>query len=353
MPKFSDVFKETIFPTRKIENWKYTPLNSILNTSFDIHLNPISHENQKDLINSELNKDVLSNHPFALLALNYAESKELIHIKESCSSPIHIRCEEENNKANFYHKKIIIEENVQADIIFEHDSLDNSPCFSSFLIEIILEKNASLSFYKKQSINSSSFLFDFILVNQKENSFFNSFTLDKGAALSRTDFLVHLNAPYAKAHVQGAYITQEKQIADHHSLIYHHAPYCQSKEHYRGIAKDQSKGIFNGKIVIEKQAQKSVTEQLNKNLLLSNQAEIDTKPELEIYADDVKASHGATIGQLDKASLFYLQARGLSLDHATFLLMHGFLTAVFSDIKNKEIQDLFWNNLNDLFFYAE
>ncbi|MCD8543208.1 MAG: SufD family Fe-S cluster assembly protein [Gammaproteobacteria bacterium] len=176
-------------------------------------------------------------------------------------------------------------------------------------------------------------------VTQKENSTFSATTIDNGAALSRTDIFVNLDAPYAKTSLQGIFETTNQQIADHHSIINHHAPFCESMQHYRGIANDSSTGIFNGKVIIEKNAQKSIVNQLNKNLLLSNKATINTKPELEIYADDVKASHGATVGQLDEQALFYLQSRGIETNDARQLLIDGFLYAIFSTIKNKNIAE--------------
>ena len=237
------------------------------------------------------------------------------------------------------HQRIHIAENVSAEMVFDYSSEDDSACFSNIFTEIILEKNARLSIYKNQKLNQNSFLIDFMLVNQASGSSFYSFTLDKGAALSRTDIVVHLNEPHAEASVHGFYHTVAHQVADHHSVIHHHAPHCQSSEHYRGILDDQSKAIFNGKIVIDKDAQKTSTQQLNKNILLSSKAEIDTKPELEIYANDVKAKHGATVGQLDDQALFYLMARGIEKSEAMQLLLSGFSNEVFLTIPNKEIRE--------------
>lgn len=310
MFKLVDIFKQCGWkeiPTRKMENWKYTPINKLLAAEFN----------------------------------NFSKKNELIEIKLSKKEPLYLNQKYNKNTAQSIHQKIVVGENIHAEILFNHASEDETACFTNIFTEIVLEKNAKLCIYKKQRLNKNSFLIDFIQVNQAEESVFNSFTLDNGATLSRTDFIVNLNAPHAEANLQGVYLTKDEQIADHHSVIHHHAPHCQSKQHYRGILQDKSKAIFNGKVIFEKDAQKSVTQQLNKNLLLSNQAEIDTKPELEIYADDVKASHGATVGQLDQQALFYLQARGIHLQEAKGLLMEGFLKEVFLTIENKELQNSF------------
>ncbi len=320
-------------PTRKMENWKYTPVAKLLETEFNIDFiratagSPYKRPTQ------------LSQHPFANLALETAAEIKIIEIKERLLSPMQINYSNEKNKAQAVHQRIHVAENIHAEIIFDHFSVDNSACFFNIFTEIVLEKNSKLSIYKKQTLNNISSLIDFILVNQAEGSSFYSFTLDKGAALSRTDIEVHLNQPHAEASVHGFYQTIGSQVADHHSVIHHHAPHCQSSEHYRGILNDSSKAVFNGKIIIDQDAQKTSAQQLNKNILLSSKAEIDTKPELEIYADDVKAKHGATIGQLDEQALFYLLARGIEKTEAITLLMIGFAKEVFLAIPNKKVQE--------------
>ncbi len=320
-------------PTRKMENWKYTPVTTLLETEFH------AGQNTGRPTGSPYPRSTkLLQHPFANLALEIADETKIIEIKENLSSPMQINYINEKNKVKIMHQRINIAENIHAEIIFDYFSIDDSACFSNILTEVVLEKNSKLSIYKKQTLNHKSFLIDFILVNQAEGSSFYSFTLDKGAALSRTDIEVHLNQPHAEASVHGFYHTVGSQLADHHSVIHHHAPHCQSSEHYRGILDDNSKAVFNGKVVIDRDAQKTSTQQLNKNILLSSKAEIDTKPELEIYANDVKAKHGATIGQLDEQALFYLLARGIEKTAAITLLMNGFAKEVFLTIPSKEIQ---------------
>ncbi len=339
MTKLEQIFQGYPFPIRKMENWKYTPLKKLLSSEFNVDIAAATYFDHSELATD--GDTLLKQHPFAKLAIINAKKIELLEITTQSSAPIVIKQTQKNNAVHMQHQRIRVAENVHAEILIEYSSEDNTPCFSNVFTEISLEKNATLSMYKKQTLNNHSFLIDYISVNQAENSTFNSVTLDKGAALSRTDMEVHLHGLHATTSLQGVYLTVDEQVADHHSVIRHHAPYCQSKQHYRGVLDGKSKAIFNGKVVFEQDAQKSSTQQLNKNLLLSNQAEIDTKPELEIYADDVKASHGATVGQLDQQALFYLQARGIALEQAKALLMDGFLQEVFLSIENKDVRNSF------------
>jgi len=336
MLKLQELFPSFEAPTRSLENWKYTSVNQLLATQFDVTQ---MRQSPTDTMRVNLTRDHYLNHPFAALIAATIQKTNVITVLEKNKDPIIFHYLQKKNEANFYRQQIHIPENTHADIIFDHQSEDDTACFSNFLTEIVLEKYASLAIYKKQTLNQKSFLIDFISVTQKEKSTFSAITFDHGAVLSRTDILVDLQAPYGKTSLQGIFETTNQQIADHHSLIHHNAPFCESMQHYRGIANGSSTGIFNGKVVIEKDAQKSIVNQLNKNLLLSNKATINTKPELEIYADDVKASHGATVGQLDEQALFYLQSRGIDPHDAKKLLIDGFLHAIFSTIKNKKIAE--------------
>jgi len=351
MFKLKEAFEkfQLTIPNRKTENWKYTPILKLLDVEFKVgHVGatgwspserPAADQTGRPAGSPYPRPTQLSPHPFANLVLEMANETKTIDIKESLASPMQINFINKENKATIIHQRIHVAENISAEIVFDHASDDESACFSNILTEIVLEKNAQLAIYKNQKLNHNSFIIDFFLVDQAEGSTFYSFTLDKGAALSRTDFSVNLNEPHASASVHGFYHTVGNQVADHHSVIHHHVPHCQSSENYRGILDDRSKAIFNGKVIIDKNAQKTSTQQLNKNILLSSQAEVDTKPELEIYADDVKAKHGATVGQLDEKALFYLLARGIEKSEALILLMNGFSKEVFLTIPNKNIQE--------------
>ena len=239
---------------------------------------------------------------------------------------------------------IIVQENVHAELLIQCCSEDALKSSLHLVTRISLQKHASLTLYYQQNINIMSYLFHHMSVTQAQASEFNFFGMERGGKLARTDLHVKLNAAQAACHLNGLYKTKGKQVIDHHNSIEHCVEHCTSSENFRGIAEDQSRAIFNGKIVIAKDAQKSVTQQMNKNLLLSNQAEIDTKPELHIDADDVKASHGATIGYLEPEALFYLQARGIDFATAKTMLVHGFAREPFLSIKNLTIQEAFYEH---------
>ena len=164
----------------------------------------------------------------------------------------------------------------------------------------------------------------------------HSFAL--GGRLARNDITSSLNGPECQCTLDGLYLLEGKQLVDHHTRIDHFAPSCTSREHYRGILDGESHGVFNGRVVVHPHAIKTDAHQSNRNLLLSKQAEIDTKPQLEIFADDVKCTHGATVGQLDEDSLFYLRSRGVDADTARSLLIYGFANDIISRVEMPEMR---------------
>ena len=151
--------------------------------------------------------------------------------------------------------------------------------------------------------------------------------------------------------LNGLYMTRGSQLADHHMIVNHAAPHCDSHEYFNGILYDQSRGVFHGRILVQPEAQKTDAKQTNKNLILSEEATVNTKPQLEIYADDVKCTHGATIGELDKDAIFYLRARGLDTKAAQQMLMHGFTGEIVERIQHdairEELNELVWSRLEN------
>jgi Fe-S cluster assembly protein SufD len=186
-------------------------------------------------------------------------------------------------------------------------------------------------------------------VVQQRSSRFESHTVGFGGPLRRHDLQVRLEGEGAECKLNGVVVTQGKQHYDNHTTIEHVAAHCNSEETYRNIAADQSHAVFNGRIHIHQDAQKSNADMNNKNLLLSNGAEIDTKPELEIYADDVKCAHGATIGQLDEISLFYLVSRGIGRRQANVLLTMAFINELVEQIPVEAVRETVQGRLNHFF----
>jgi Fe-S cluster assembly protein SufD len=159
-----------------------------------------------------------------------------------------------------------------------------------------------------------------------------------GAALTRNNINCVLDGEGIECTLNGLYLGRQQQVVDHHTAIFHNKPNCNSHEFYHGILDDKSQGVFNGKIFVRPEAQKTDAKQTNRNLLLSNDATIDTKPQLEIFADDVRCTHGATIGQLDQESIFYLRARGIGLETARKMLLHAFANEIVHRISIESVR---------------
>ena len=175
-------------------------------------------------------------------------------------------------------------------------------------------------------------------VDQQRDSHYRSFTLAMGAALSRHNLHVRLNDENIETLMYGLYLTRGEQVADNHTAIYHDHPNCNSWEVYKGVMDGRSRAVFNGKVLVRPEAQKTDAKQTNRNLLLSDGARVDTKPQLEIFADDVKCTHGSTIGQLDEDAIFYLRSRGIGEEAARALLTYAFASDVVGRIRLEPIR---------------
>ena len=205
--------------------------------------------------------------------------------------------------------------------------------------EIALNQGARLKHYKIQQEGAKGFHVGNIHILQKRDSQFESHSISLGGCLVRNDIDVQLAEEGSQVFLNGLYIANQKQHVDNHTRIDHLCPHTRSEEIYRGVLDGQARGVFNGKVVVHKDAQKTDARQSNANLLLSDDAEVDTKPELEIYADDVKCSHGATIGQLDEQMLFYLRSRAIEKDVAKSLLTFAFAEDVISRIELQPVRE--------------
>lgn len=219
-------------------------------------------------------------------------------------------------------------------------ALQDNHNFTNTLTEILLHPYARLNHYKLQCESPGSSHIGGIHIEQRRASQFTSHNLSLGAALARNDIRIKLTGEDAKCCLNGAYLVGGRQHVDHHTQIDHLEPSCCSEELYKGVIQGRARAVFNGKVVVHPAAQQSDARQINKNLLLSEKAEVDTKPELQIYADDVKCSHGATVGQLDAQALFYLQSRGISQIDAEALLVYAFVSEILEAIDHPGIQRL-------------
>ncbi len=224
------------------------------------------------------------------------------------------------------HPRVLIEAGArsEATVIEHYIGETDAANFTNVVGEVMLERGASLTHYKLQEASLGDLHVASLHVDQGRDSRFVSFNINLGGALVRNDLVADLNAEGAEANYYGLFFAQGRQHIDNHTLVNHNAPHTFSNENYKGILGDRARGVFNGKVIVKRDSQKIEAHQSNANLLLSDRAEIDTKPELEIYADDVKCSHGATTGQLDEEAVFALRARGIDEQTARGLLTLAF-----------------------------
>jgi len=233
---------------------------------------------------------------------------------------------------------IIVGDDCQAGIVESYAGLNQGTYLTNAVTEIVLGSGASLDHYKLQRESEESFHVATLEVRQERSSRFASHSIALGGALVRNNVNVVMNGEGGECVLNGLSATRGRQHIDNHTLIDHARPHCDSRELYKGILEDRSSGVFNGKIIVRKDAQKTNAKQTNKNLLLSEEAVVNAKPQLEILADDVKCTHGATIGHLDEEELFYTRSRGIGLEAARTLLTYAFASDILSLVKFKPIQ---------------
>lgn len=234
---------------------------------------------------------------------------------------------------------IVIEENAEAQIIERHQSLVDSKIFTNSVSEIYLDKNARLNYYKIQDDRAATSQIDHSMILQQSNSTATVNTFSFGGQLLRNNLSFSQQGSGCESNLNGISILKGKQHADNNTIIGHNAPDCTSNEMYRGIYEEQSTGVFNGRVWVHQEAQRINAFQQNDNILVGDKATVNTKPQLEIFADDVKCSHGCTIGQLDESALFYMQQRGIPKESAKSLLMYAFAGGAVQDIKISELKN--------------
>lgn len=233
---------------------------------------------------------------------------------------------------------VIVGQNAQVQIIERHQSLVQNQVLTNSVTEIFAEKDAVVDYYKIQNDNHFANLIDNTFVSQQRSSSVAINTFSFGGNLVRNNLNFYHFGEHIVSYLNGITIIGESQHIDHYTLVNHAQPNCESHQDYKGIFSDRATGVFNGKIFVEKEAQKTNAFQKSNNILLSEKATINAKPQLEIFADDVKCSHGCTIGQLDETALFYMQARGIPEKEAKALLMYAFSNAVIESIKIPELK---------------
>ncbi|HEX2867155.1 MAG TPA: Fe-S cluster assembly protein SufD [Ignavibacteriales bacterium] len=385
--KAMEQFMETGFPTTDNEDWKYTNTAPILKHTFlpaslaaenvlskdavgkylikNLPVNLFVFENgrlREDLTvlqkggndlkaesleealkgSSEVVEKYLSEPANGFNALNKAFLKDgaVIRIADEqvLENPIHLLflSGSESEEVLIQPRVFIIAgKNSQVKIIESHHSISDKAYLFNSVTEVITEENAVVNYFKIQNESDEAFHVSRLQVRQESSSSFNSYAVTFGGSLVRNDLYSVLGGEYAETSLNGLYLAEGKRHIDNHTVIDHAVPHCSSNELYKGILDDKGRGVFNGKVIVRKDAQKTQAYQSNKNLLLSRQAKIDTKPQLEIFADDVKCSHGATVGQLNEEAVFYLQSRGIGIEAAQSILINAFASDV-TDLINIE-----------------
>lgn len=342
--KAFDYFTENGFPTQRDEEWKYTNITPLVNSKFKIQNSKSKVENAN--LPGEFN---YQRNGFTALNLAFADFVLITIPKETAiEKPFEFNFKADENTANFPHIIVIAESGSKATIIENYES--NGASFTNSAIQIFVEDNANLTHYRVQKESAEAFNIGTSEITLGSGSLYNSTNINLGAKLSRHDIHLKFTAPGGEAFVDGLYLIGDEQHHDTHSVIDHALPNCTSHQTYKGIVDGKARAVFNGKIFVRENASGTDGYQSNKNLLLSNDARVDTKPQLEIYNDDVKCAHGATVGQLDEEELFYLLSRGLNEILARNLLTYGFAEEIVNKIGiesiKRQLDEAVLNRLN-------
>jgi len=298
----------------------------------------------KDIFTNYYNtSEVFKSNIFAAFNTAYATDGTFIYIpkNKTVEHPIHIiNLSDGNNRKTISQIRnlIIADENAEANIIVSHHSISVNYTLSNTVTEIFANENSRLSYNIFQGEGDDAIQFNNTIVEQKRGSSFSSHYITLCGSLIRNDLKIEHKDENCETDLSGFYLPDREQHFDNMIYVHHAKPNCNSKQLYRGVLDNKATSVFSGKVLVDKNAQKTNAEQNNNNILLSQYAKAHSKPQLEIYADDVKCSHGSTTGQLDKEALFYLQSRGIGFKEARILLLNAFANKVVDKIKVPEFK---------------
>ena len=364
--KAFEEFSKVGIPTNKDEFWKYSDPSIILNLDLEFNDTGSTDEDDYDvvlvngkivksennyktgtiaegLLEGYLNENILGHkeNPFMNLNNAFAINGCYIILEPNTKNEIRILnliTNEERQQAVYPKFAIIAGKNSNSSIFEEVRTIGKGHNFVNSVMDFIIEDGAILEHTILDDFAEDTYHIANICVQQGKDSNFISHNFSAGKRLARRDFNVELLGTGANCDLNGIYLVDGDNHIDHHTTIEHKKSNCTSNEHYKGILDGNSRGIFNGRIHVHPDAQKTDAIQNNQNLLLSDDAIIHTKPELEIYADDVKCTHGATVGQLDNKAMFYLRTRGINKKDARQLLMRAYVGEVIEKINNEKIR---------------
>ena len=381
------VFEDKGFPTKKDELWKYTSLEALIREDYSLFpksevnielkdvkkyflydtdtykvifidgvyspfLSNTTHDGldvclmsaalskpkYRDLINTYFNKIAPSDESLTALNTSYAKEGAFVYIpkKTVAEKPIEIIHFSSGDQDSLWlqpRNLIVIDKNSQVQIIERHQSLKEHAVVSNSVTEIYVHEEAFVDYYKLQNDLTTASLIDNTFIQQEKNSHASVHTFSLGGKLIRNNLRYLHKGKHILSTLKGLTILQGKQHVDHSTMVHHSQPNCESHQDYKGIFSERSEGVFNGQILVDKIAQKTNAFQQNNNVLLDDKATVNSKPQLEIFADDVKCSHGCTIGQMDEEALFYLRTRGIPKKEARALMTYAFANNVLESVQ--------------------
>ena len=280
-----------------------------------------------------------------LNALNTAFAAEgvFIHVKKGniVEHPVYIYNIVDSKTANIFSQPrtlIYVAENAQVIFAESYTTIGKAESFINQVTEVVVEQDALLEYYRIQNDSAHANQVNTTHIRQVGKSLVNTVTVSLDGGIVRNNLNIAMESEHSESHFYGLYFLKGNTHVDNHTVVDNVKPHCESNELYKGVVDDSATAVFNGKIFVQKDAQKTNAYQSNKNLLLSNEATVNTKPQLEIYADDVKCSHGCTVGQLDEEAFFYLRSRGVSEKAAKSLLIHAFAVEILEHIKPVKVR---------------
>jgi Fe-S cluster assembly protein SufD len=294
--------------------------------------------------------------PFAALNNALFHEGAFVHVPadQEMPGPVHLlHITTAPDKGSTFHPRhlILAEAGSRLTLLESHVSEVETAYFKNIVTELVAGENAVVEHCKFQDESTNAYHLAALHARLNRASQFWSHSIATGARLSRNNIRTHLGGEGLECVLNGLYLTGDDQLADHHMIVEHASPNCASHEYFNGILDDRSRGVFHGRILVRREAQKTDAKQTNKNLLLSDAATANTKPQLEIYADDVKCTHGATVGQLSEDAIFYLQSRGIGPETARRMLIHSFAGEIIERIQctpvRDELNQLIWNRLEE------
>jgi Fe-S cluster assembly protein SufD len=282
--------------------------------------------------------------PFAALNAAFAREGAVVRVSAGVdlAAPIHllyVTTDAAAGAAVQVRTVLLVEPAARAQLVESYAGLGTSASFHNVVTEVVVGEGAWVEHTRIQRENEATFHIGLTQVDQARDSHYRSFTLAAGGALARHDLRARLSGENIETLLYGLYLGRGEQLVDNHTTIFHDQPNCRSWEVYKGILDDRSHAVFNGKVFVQPEAQKTDAKQTNRNLLLSEGAKVDTKPQLEIFADDVKCTHGATVGRIDESAFFYLQSRGIPRAEAQRVLTYAFAAEVVNEVASTPVRE--------------